>query len=67
VVITTARSIEDKNIENRLKAGSIPAAGVASITLLSSAGSEDEEDLEESSNNEGSVVFQASVAYIERP
>ena len=65
--MTTAGSIEDENIENRPKAGPIPAAGVASITLLSSTGSKDKEDLEESSDNEGPVIFQASAAHIERP
>jgi hypothetical protein len=55
------------NENNQPKARPAPAARVASITLLSSADSEDEEELEERSNDEGPVIFQASAARIERP
>ena len=70
VVMATARTPEDENIENRpksqsqnqLKDRTMPSAGVGSITLLQGMDSEDEEDLEGEPE-----VFQASAARIEKP
>jgi hypothetical protein len=50
-VMATARTPKDENIENRPKPSS--GAGVASITLVSSIDSEDEEEIE---------VFQTAAA-----
>jgi len=49
VVMATARTPKDENIENRLKdrAPPSPRAAVASITLLSGTDSEEEEEGEE--------------------
>jgi hypothetical protein len=63
VVIATARTLKDENIENRLKDKAPPLlrAAVASITLLSGADStEDEEEGDELK------VFLTSAARVER-
>ena len=71
VVMATAGTPEDENIENRpksqsqsqLKDRTMPSAGIGSITLLQSMDSEDEEELEEGELE----TFQTSAAWIERP
>jgi hypothetical protein len=55
VVIATARTPKDENIENRLKPSS--GASVASITLLSKADSKDKEEIK---------VFETAAAQVER-
>ena len=68
MVMATAGTPEDENIENRpksqsqsqLKDRTMPSAGIGSITLLQSMDSEDEELGEPE-------TFQASAAWIERP
>ena len=69
MVMATAGTLEDENIENRPKSQSqsqtkdrtMPSAGIGSITLLQSMDSEDEEELEEPE------VSLASAARIEKP
>ena len=48
MVIATARTLKDENIENRLKSKLLQAleVGIARITLLNRLDSEDEEELE---------------------
>jgi hypothetical protein len=65
--MATAGTPEDENVESRLKNQeqttdkTALSAGIGSITLLQSADSEDEEELEEPE------TFQASAARIGRP
>jgi hypothetical protein len=64
VVIATAGTLEDENIENRPKTQNqtkdptMPLAGIGSITLLQSMDSKDEEEIE---------TFQTLAAWIKKP